>query len=216
MAAATMTGAESVLRTLSAGGVRACFANPGTSEMHLVAALDRVPEVRPVLALFEGVASAAADGYGRMAGIPAATLLHLGPWLGNAFANVHNAYKARTPLVNLVGDHAVLHKPLGAPLTSDVEGIARPASPWLATARDARSAATDAAAALAAARSRGGGVATLVLPADAGWEQSAGAAPAVEPPPPAPVPEQAVEAAARALRGGGPSALLLGGPATRE
>src|SRR4051812_50192870 len=102
MAAAAMTGAESVLRTLSAGGVRACFANPGTSEMHLVAALDRVPEVRPVLALFEGVASGAADGYGRMAGIPAATLLHLGPGLGNAFANLHNAYKASTPMVNVV------------------------------------------------------------------------------------------------------------------
>ena len=107
MAAGAMTGAESVLRTLSAGGVQACFANPGTSEMHLVAALDRVPEVRPVLALFEGVASGAADGYGRMAGIPAATLLHLGPGLGNAFANLHNAYKARTPIVNVVGDHAV-------------------------------------------------------------------------------------------------------------
>ena len=109
MAAGAMTGAESVLRTLSAGGVQACFANPGTSEMHLVAALDRVPEVRPVLALFEGVASGAADGYGRMAGIPAATLLHLGPGLGNAFANLHNAYKARTPMVNVVGDHAVHH-----------------------------------------------------------------------------------------------------------
>ena len=111
MAAGAMTGAESVLRTLSAGGVQACFANPGTSEMHLVAALDRVPEVRPVLALFEGVASGAADGYGRMAGIPAATLLHLGPGLGNAFANLHNAYKARTPMVNVVGDHAVAARP---------------------------------------------------------------------------------------------------------
>ena len=107
MAAEAMTGAESVLRTLSAGGVKACFANPGTSEMHLVAALDRVPEVRPVLALFEGVASGAADGYGRMTGLPAATLLHLGPGLGNAFANLHNAYKARTPMVNVVGDHAM-------------------------------------------------------------------------------------------------------------
>src|SRR3954452_21908174 len=134
MAAAAMTGAESVLRTLSAGGVQACFANPGTSEMHLVAALDRVPEVRPVLALFEGVASGAADGYGRMAGVPAATLLHLGPGLGNAIANLHNAYKARTPMVNLVGDRAVLHGPLGAPLTSDPEAIARPCSHWLATA----------------------------------------------------------------------------------
>ncbi len=117
-----MNGAESVLRTLAASGVEVCFANPGTSEMHLVAAMDRVPEVRGVLTLFEGVASAAADGYARMAEIPAATMLHLGPGFGNAFANVHNAYKGRTPMVNLVGDHAVAHKPLGAPLASDIEG----------------------------------------------------------------------------------------------
>ena len=110
--------------------------------MHLVAALDRVPDVRGVLTLFEGVASGAADGYARMADDPAATLLHLGPGFGNAFANVHNAYKARTPMVNLVGDHAVAHKPLGAPLASDIESVARPASHWLRTARDARSAAT--------------------------------------------------------------------------
>src|SRR3954465_13686944 len=140
-----MTGAESVLRTLAAAGVRACFANPGTSEMHLVAALDRVPEVRPVLALFEGVASGAADGYARMTGAPAATLFHLGPGLGNAFANLHNAYKARTPMVNLVGDHAVEHAPLGAPLASDIASVARPVSHWLATARDARGAAAAAA-----------------------------------------------------------------------
>src|SRR5918992_9708 len=136
-----MTGAESVLRSLSAAGVRTCFANPGTSEMHLVAALERVPEVRPVLTLFEGVASGAADGYGRMAGVPAATLLHLGPGLGNAFANLHNAFKA--------------HAPLGAPLASDIESIARPVSHWYASARDARSAAGDAARAVAAARAGG-------------------------------------------------------------
>src|SRR5918995_2696736 len=191
MAAAPMTGAESVLRTLSAGGVKVCFANPGTSEMHLVAALDRVPEVRPVLALFEGVASGAADGYGRMAGVPAATLLHLGPGLGNAFANLHNAYKARTPMVNLVGDHAVMHGPLGAPLASDIESVARPVSHWYASARDARGAARDAAAAVAAARCRGGGVATLVVPADAGWGASAGPAAPMPFAPPAPVPAQA-------------------------
>jgi acetolactate synthase-1/2/3 large subunit len=215
MAAGAMTGAESVLRTLSAGGVQVCFANPGTSEMHLVAALDRVPAVRPVLALFEGVASGAADGYARMAGIPAATLLHLGPGLGNAFANLHNAYKARTPMVNVVGDHAVAHAPLNAPLASDIASIARPVSHWYASTRDARSAATDAAAALAAARGTGGGVATLVLPADAGWEASAGPAAPLPVLPPAPVPEAAVEAAARALRGGGRTALLIGGAATR-
>src|SRR5918993_1152616 len=135
MDAEAMTGAESVLRTLSAGGVRACFANPGTSEMHLVAALDRVPEVRPVLALFEGVASGAADGYGRMAGRRAARLFHLGPGLGNAFANLHNAYKARTPMVNVVGDHAVPHAPLNAPPASDIAPIARPVSQCYATPR---------------------------------------------------------------------------------
>jgi acetolactate synthase I/II/III large subunit len=215
MAASAMTGAESVLRTLSAGGVQACFANPGTSEMHLVAALDRVPEVRAVLALFEGVASGAADGYGRMAGIPAATLLHLGPGLGNAFANLHNAYKARTPIVNVVGDHAVLHAPLNAPLASDIASIARPVSDWYASTRDARSAATDAAEAVAAARSRGGQIATLVVPADAGWEASDGPAGALPVVPPAPAPDGAVEAAARALGSGRPAALLLGGAATR-
>src|SRR5215210_5570605 len=124
MGAEAMTGAESVLRTLSAGGVQVCFANPGTSEMHLVAALDRVPDVRPVLTLFEGVASGAADGYGRMAERPAATLLHLGPGLGNAFANLHNARKAHTPVVNIVGDHATYHKQYDAQLESDIETVA--------------------------------------------------------------------------------------------
>jgi acetolactate synthase-1/2/3 large subunit len=208
-----VNGAESVLRTLAASGVEVCFANPGTSEMHLVAALDRVPEVRGVLTLFEGVASGAADGYGRMAAAPAATLLHLGPGFGNAFANVHNAYKARTPMVNLVGEHAVAHKPLGAPLTSDIEGIARPSSHWIGTARDARSAATLTAEAVAAARQRG--VATLVLPADAGWEPALGAAAPIAAPPPPPATDEAVEAAARALRAGR-AALLIGGPLTRE
>src|SRR3954465_485526 len=199
MAAEAMTGAESVLRTLSAGGVKACFANPGTSEMHLVAALDRVPEVRPVLALFEGVASGAADGYGRMAGIPAATLLHLGPGLGNAFANLHNAYKARTPIVNVVGDHAVMHEPLGAPLATDIESVARPCSHWVRTTRSARTAPTD--AALAA---RAGGVATLILPADAGWGASPGPAPPLPPIMRPRAPEEAVAEAARALRSGEP------------
>jgi acetolactate synthase-1/2/3 large subunit len=208
-----MTGAESVLRTLAGSGIDACFANPGTSEMHLVSALDRVPDVRPILTLFEGVASGAADGYGRMAGRPAATLLHLGPGLGNAFANLHNAYKARTPLVNVVGDHAVMHRPLGAPLASDIESVARPVSDWLRTTRDARSAATDTAEAVAAARE--GGIATLIVPADAGWEESAGAAAPIAPRPLPPVPEEAIEAAARALRSGRPAAILVGGAVTR-
>jgi acetolactate synthase-1/2/3 large subunit len=208
-----LNGAESVLRTLAASGVKVCFANPGTSEMHLVAAMDSVPSVRGVLTLFEGVASAAADGYARMAEIPAATLLHLGPGFGNAFANVHNAYKGRTPMVNLVGDHAVAHKPLGAPLASDIETVVRPASHWVRTASDARSAAPLTAEAVAAARALG--VATLILPADAGWDEGAGPAAARPVPPRAPVPDGALEAAARALRSGR-AALLLGGPTTRE
>ncbi len=197
-----VNGAESVLRTLAASGVRVCFANPGTSEMHLVAAMDRVPEMRGVLTLFEGVASAAADGYARMAEIPAATLLHLGPGFGNAFANVHNAYKARTPMVNLVGRARGRAQAAGRAADERHRGD-RPAV--LALARDgagrAHGAATLAAEAVAAARR--GGVATLVLPADAGWEPSLGrrragrSAPA--PPSPARVPDEAVEAAARAL-----------------
>ena len=206
-----MNGAESVLRTLADSGVTVCFANPGTSEMHLVAALERVPEVRGVLTLFEGVASGAADGYARMAGGPAATLLHLGPGFGNAFANVHNAFKGRTPMVNVVGDHAVAHKPLGAPLASDVESVVRPASHWVRTVRDARSAASDTAEAVAAARA--GGVATLIVPADAGWDESLGPVPVAAVPALLPVPSEAVSTAARALREPG-AALLLGGVAT--
>src|SRR5690242_21021448 len=125
-----MDGAQALLRTLVASGVDVCFTNPGTSEMHFVAALDDVPEMRAVLALFEGVATGAADGYGRMAGRPAATLLHLGPGLGNGLANLHNARRARTPIVNIVGDHATYHLQYDAPLQSDIESVARNVSGW--------------------------------------------------------------------------------------
>ena len=128
-----MNGAQALIRTLVASGVDTCFANPGTSEMHFVAALDSVPEMRAVLALFEGVVTGAADGYGRMADRPAATLLHLGPGLGNGTANLHNTRRARTPLVNLVGDHATYHRHYDAPLTSDIEGLARNTSAWVRT-----------------------------------------------------------------------------------
>src|SRR5215203_6996199 len=128
-----MNGAQALIRTLVDSGVDVCFTNPGTSEMHFVAALDSVPEMRGVLGLFEGVVTGAADGYGRMAGRPASTLLHLGPGLGNGMANLHNAYKARTPVVNVVGDHAVMHAPLNAPLASDIASIARPVSDWYAS-----------------------------------------------------------------------------------
>ena len=128
-----MNGAESLVRTLVGGGVNVCFSNPGTSEMHFVAALDRVDGMRCVLALFEGVATGAADGYARMKGTPAATLLHLGPGLANGLANLHNARKASTPVVNIVGDHATYHRDLDAPLTSDIETAAKPFSCWVRT-----------------------------------------------------------------------------------
>ncbi|MET1002798.1 MAG: thiamine pyrophosphate-binding protein, partial [Acidimicrobiia bacterium] len=126
-----MNGAHALIRTLVGAGVDVCFANPGTSEMQFVAALDDVPEMRAVLALFEGVATGAADGYGRMAERPAATLLHLGPGLGNGLANLHNARRARTPMVNIVGDHATYHRGFDAPLQSDIDTIARNFSTWI-------------------------------------------------------------------------------------
>src|ERR1700757_4717305 len=130
-----MNGAESLVRTLVSADVTACFANPGTSEIHLVAALDHVPEMQCVLGLFEGVVTGAADGYARMAEKPACTLLHLGPGLANGLANLHNASRARVPIVNLVGQHATYHLRYDTPLTSDIEAIARPYSKWLRTAR---------------------------------------------------------------------------------
>src|SRR5438445_12038668 len=126
-----MNGAQALIRTLVDGDVDTCFTNPGTSEMHFVAALDDVPEMRPILALFEGVATGAADGYGRMAGRPAATLLHLGPGLGNGLANPHNARRAPTPIVNIVGDHATYHKKYDAPLESDIDSVAGTVSGWV-------------------------------------------------------------------------------------
>ena len=146
-----MNGAESLVRTLVGGGVNVCFANPGTSEMHFVAALDRVDGMRCVLGLFEGVVTGAADGYARMTGNPAATLLHLGPGMANGLANIHNANKAMTPMVNIVGDHATYHRRYDAPLTTDIETAAKPFSRWVKTSPDARSVAADGAAAIAAA-----------------------------------------------------------------
>ena len=129
-----MKAAQSLLALAAREGVRACFANPGTSEMHLVAALDSAPSIRPILCLFEGVATGAADGYGRMMQAPALTLLHLGPGLGNGLANLHNAYRARTPIVSLIGEHATYHRVNNPPLASDIASIARPVSAWLKTA----------------------------------------------------------------------------------
>src|ERR1700733_5399306 len=167
-----MNGAESLVRTLVAGGVDVCFTNPGTSEMHFVAALDRVEGMRCVLGLFEGVVTGAADGYFRMKGTPASTLLHLGPGLANGLANLHNAKKANSGIVNIVGQHAVYHIGFNAPLTSDIEGLARPMSAWVRTSPDAKSVASDGAAAIAAAKSSPPQIATLILPADTAWNEA--------------------------------------------
>src|SRR5690348_6027959 len=164
-----MNGAQALLRTLANSDVTACFANPGTSEMHFVAALDAVPQMRGVLCLFEGCVTGAADGYARMADRPAATLLHLGPGLTNALANVHNARKARSCMLNVVGEHATYHRSKNAPLSSDIEGLARPLSDWLRVTLTPEALPHDAAQAVAAARTPPGGIATLVLPADVSW-----------------------------------------------
>jgi acetolactate synthase-1/2/3 large subunit len=211
-----MNGAESLVETLASAGVEVCFANPGTSEMHFVAALDRVGSLRCVLGLFEGVATGAADGYARMADKPASTLLHLGPGLANGLANVHNARRANTPIVNIVGDHATYHKEYDAPLTSDVEGAARPFSDWVRTAADSRSVARDGAAAVAAAMAPPGQVATLILPADVSWGEADEPAPLPSLEARAPAAPEVVAEAARVLRSGEPAVLFLGGTAVRS
>ena len=148
-----MNGAESLVRTAAAAGVDVCFTNPGTTEMQLVAALDSVPGVRAVLGLFEGVCTGAADGYGRMTGRPALTLLHLGPGFANGIANLHNARRAHTPVVNLIGDHPTWHVANDPPLASDIESLASPVSKWLRTSKRARDLGSDLADAVAAALS---------------------------------------------------------------
>src|SRR5579872_6238894 len=208
-----MNGAESLVRTLLGAGVDTCFANPGTSEMHFVAALDRNPGMRCVLGLFEGVVTGAADGYARMAGKPAATLLHCGPGLANGLANLHNARRAGSAMVNCVGDQATTHRPLDAPLTADTEGWARGVSAWVRTATTAASVGADAAVAVQAARTANGQIATLILPSDTCWDDGGVVAAALPVPPPAQASPMAIEVAARALRSGAPALLLLGGTA---
>jgi acetolactate synthase-1/2/3 large subunit len=209
------TGAQALVQTFVDAGVTVCFTNPGTSEMHFVAALDTNPQMRCVLGLFEGVVTGAADGYGRIAGTPAATLLHLGPGLGNGLANLHNAKKARTPVVNVIGDHATYHRKYDAPLTSDVEAIARPVSGWVKASGSADEVAADGAQAVQASLSGAGQVATLILPADTAWNTTSAPAPAPLPrvgPPP--VDGERVQAAARALASGEPCVLLMNGVLT--
>src|ERR1700738_4395542 len=180
-----MNGAESLVLTLAGAGVDTCFSNPGTSEMHFVAALDSIQGVRPILGLFEGAVSGMADGYGRMAEKPASTLLHLGPGLANGLANLHNARRAQTPIVNIVGDHASYHAQYDAPLASDIAGFARPVSAWVHSSASARTVAADGARAVQAALQYPGQIATLILPADTAWLEADRPAPALPKPVPA-------------------------------
>ncbi|HEV7655567.1 MAG TPA: thiamine pyrophosphate-binding protein, partial [Mycobacteriales bacterium] len=168
-----MNGSQALITSLVDAGVEVCFMNPGTSEMHFVHALDSVPRMRGVLALFEGVATGAADGYARVAGRPAAVLLHLGPGLGNGLANLHNARRAHTPLLCIVGAHATYHARYDAPLESDIAAVASTVSGWVHTSGTTRRVAADAMRALAAAQADGGQVATLILPADVSWTEGA-------------------------------------------
>ena len=228
-----MNGAESLVRALTDAGVDVCFANPGTSEMHFVAALDRIGGIRCVLGLFEGVVTGAADGYARMAGRPAATLLHTGPGLANGIANLHNARKARVPVVNVVGEHALWHIEHDAPLTADIEGLAAPVSHWVRTATSATALGADGRDAVAAARVAPGRIATLVVPANVAWEAADGdgVAPAraaasegisegpssgIDPVVRGHVGAERIEAVARALEGDEPAVLVLGGEALLE
>jgi acetolactate synthase-1/2/3 large subunit len=211
-----MNGAESLVRTLLASGIDTCFANPGTSEMHFVAALDKVEGVRCILGLAETVVTGCADGYARMAGKPAATLLHCGPGLANGLANVHNARRANTPMLNIVGDHATYHRPYDAPLTSDTEGLARTVSHWVRTSPTAALVGADGAAAIQAALTPPGQIATLILPADTAWNDGGAiGAPLPVPARPAVAPDT-LRAIAQTLRRGEPTMLVLSGQALSE
>jgi acetolactate synthase-1/2/3 large subunit len=211
-----MNGAQALIRTLVDAGVDTCFTNPGTSEMHFVAALDSVPEMRAVLALFEGVATGAADGYARMREKPAATLLHLGPGLGNGLANLHNARKGKVPIVNIVGDHATYHTQYDAQLQSDIETVARNVSTWVRTSGSTQDVARDAVEAIVAAIGPPGQVATLILPADVAWTDGTEPAAFSRPSPAPPAGPEVLETVATAVRNGNRAALLLGGRALRE
>jgi acetolactate synthase-1/2/3 large subunit len=212
-----LNGAQALIRTLVDAGVTTCFTNPGTSEMHFVSALDTVPQMRAILTLFEGVATGAADGYARMADRAAATLLHLGPGLGNGLANLHNAQrKAKVPIVNIVGDHATYHATYDAQLQSDIETVARNVSSWVRTAKTTEDLARDAVEAVAAAHGPPGQVATLILPADVSWKDGAESAAPLAPSVPSAVTAEVLEIVATALRSGEPTGILLGGRALRE
>lgn len=206
-----MNGAESLVHTLLRNGVDTCFANPGTSEMHFVAALDQIPGMRCVLGLQENVVTGMADGYFRIAGKPACTLLHCGPGLANGMANLHNARRARSGIINIVGDQATFHRPFDAPLTADTDAMARTVSNWVRTSARACDVGRDAAAAAQAARTTPGNVATLILPSDASWDDGGAPADLLAPPAPPAVDPLAIEEAARALRANSDVLILLAG-----
>ncbi|WP_211252102.1 acetolactate synthase large subunit [Vibrio rhizosphaerae] len=212
----SMNGAESLLRTLVESGVEVCFANPGTSEMHFVAALDRVPGMRPVLALQENVATGAADGYGRMTGKPACTLLHLGPGLANGLANLHNARRAGSPIVNIVGDHATTHLQYDAPLTSDIHGFAGPVSEWVYTSSCSKQIGEDAARAVCVASQAPGQIATLILPADTAWNDAEHVASPIAPSAPTVVSAEKINHIAGLINSGLKTAILMRGSALLE
>jgi len=216
MSESSMNGAQSLLKTLVGAGVEVCFSNPGTSEMHFVAALDNEPGMRAVLGLFEGVVTGAADGYGRMAGKPACTLLHLGPGLANGLANLHNARRAGTPIVNVVGEHATYHRALDAPLTSDIHGFASPVSSWIHVCESAGKVASDAARAVHAATKPPGQIATLILPADTAWNPARGPAEPLSTHSLTEADPANVDAVIEVLRSGESCALLLNGLGVSE
>lgn len=203
-------GAESLLATARAAGIDLCLANPGTTEMPLVNALDAEPGIRPVLGLFEGVVTGAADGFGRMAGRPAMTLLHLGPGFANGIANLHNARRAGTGIVNVVGDMATWHRPYDAPLSSDIASLARPVSSWYRASARPEDVPGDMADAIAAAAGSGGAIATLVVPADCLWSPSGPTASPRVPARRAQVPEESIARVVDVLTGDEPVGLMLG------
>jgi acetolactate synthase-1/2/3 large subunit len=211
-----MNGAESLVHTLIASGVEVCFANPGTSEIHFVIALDKVEGMRSILGMSEIVVTGCADGYARMAGKPAVTLLHCGPGFANGIAHLHNARRANTPVVNIIGDQATYHRPFDPPLTADTEGLARAVSHWVRTSGSSQQVSCDGAAAVKAARTPPGQIATLIVPADVAWSE--GGSPALPLPVAARsrVAPEVLQTVARILRSGEPVMLFLNGQALCE
>jgi acetolactate synthase-1/2/3 large subunit len=211
-----MTGAESLIRTLIASGVEVCFANPGTTELQLVIALDKVDGMRCVLGMAETVVTGCADGYARMAGKPAMTLLHCGPGFANGIANMHNARRANAQMVNIVGDQATYHRPFDPPLTADIEGLARAVSHWVRTSGFAKQVAFDGAEVAQAAATPPGQIATLIVPADVSWNEGSGPAMPLPVPSRPQVAQEIVRTMARILRSREPALLLLNGQALCE